>query len=60
VARLNAAARRAGESAELRARLADGLGMSVFTSTPEEAAAFIRAETAKWTQAVRAAGIEPE
>jgi len=60
VARLNAAASHAGEARELRARLAETLGMSVRTSSPEDAAAFIRAETVKWTEAIRAAGIEPE
>jgi hypothetical protein len=34
--------------------------MQVRSSTPEDAAAFMRAETAKWTNAIRAAGIEPE
>jgi len=60
VARLNAAVRQAGEAPELRARLAETLGMAVRTSTPEAAAQFIRAETVKWTNAIRAAGIEPE
>jgi hypothetical protein len=34
--------------------------MQIMTGTPEEATAFMRAETVKWTQAIRAAGIEPE
>jgi tripartite-type tricarboxylate transporter receptor subunit TctC len=58
--RLNQAVRAATDSAELRERLATGLGMAVRPSTPEEAVAFIAAETVKWTNAIRAAGIEPE
>jgi hypothetical protein len=34
--------------------------MAVRPTSPEEAAAFMRAETVKWTNAIRAAGIEPE
>ncbi len=60
IQRLNLALRRASEDATLRARLGEALGMQVMTGTPEEAAAFMRAETVKWTQAIRAAGIEPE
>ena len=30
------------------------------SSTPEELAAFVRRETAKWAKVVKAAGIEPE
>ncbi|MDW8315642.1 MAG: tripartite tricarboxylate transporter substrate-binding protein [Rhodovarius sp.] len=60
IQRLNAAVRHAGADPTLRARLAEGLGMQIMTGTPEEAAAFIRAEVVKWTNAIRAAGIEPE
>jgi tripartite-type tricarboxylate transporter receptor subunit TctC len=60
VSRLNAAVRRAGEQADLRERLSSGFGMVVSTSTPEEAAAFVKAETQRWTSAIRTAGIEPE
>jgi tripartite-type tricarboxylate transporter receptor subunit TctC len=60
VSRLNAAVRRAGEQADLRERLSSGFGMVVSTSTPEEAAAFVKAETQRWTSAIRPAGIEPE
>lgn len=60
IARLNAAVRHAASSAELRQRLGDTLGMAVTPSSPEEAAAFVRSETVKWTNAIRAAGIEPE
>ncbi len=58
--RLNAAARHAGADATLRERLGTGMGMTVKTGSPEEARAFMRAETVKWTNAIRAAGIEPE
>ena len=34
--------------------------MALITGTPEQAAAFAASETVKWTQAIRAAGIEPE
>jgi len=60
VARLNQAVVHAARSEEVRSRLASGLGMTVGSSTPEEAAAFVRAETVKWTNAVRQAGIEPQ
>jgi tripartite-type tricarboxylate transporter receptor subunit TctC len=60
IARLNAAVRAAMEQPELRERLASGLGMAVRPSTPEEAATFVAAETVKWTNAIRAAGIDPE
>ena len=60
VSRLNAAVRRAGEQADLRDRLSSGFGMVVSTSTPEEAAAFVKSETQRWTSAIRTAGIEPE
>ena len=60
LARLNAAVRHASANPELRQRLEQVLGMTVTPSTPEEAAAFMRSETVKWTNAIRAAGIEPE
>jgi tripartite-type tricarboxylate transporter receptor subunit TctC len=60
IALLNRAVAAAVAAPELRERLAAGLGMTMRASTPEEAAAFVRAETAKWTRAIRAAGIEPQ
>jgi tripartite-type tricarboxylate transporter receptor subunit TctC len=60
LARLNAAVRHASANPELRQRLEQTLGMSVTPSTQEEAVAFLRSETVKWTNAIRAAGIEPE
>ncbi len=35
-------------------------GMDVVAGTPQEFAAYIRAETAKWSKIVKAAGIQPE
>ncbi len=60
IARLNQAVRHAMDDATLRTRLSDGFGMALLPSTPEEAAAFIRAETQKWGDAIRAAGIQPQ
>jgi tripartite-type tricarboxylate transporter receptor subunit TctC len=34
--------------------------MVVATSTPEEAATFVKTEIQRWTSAIRTAGIEPE
>ena len=44
---------------ESRERLAAD-GAEVVGSTPDELAAFLKAETAKWINVVKAAGIEPE
>jgi len=44
----------------LQARMTQTLGMALMTGTPEEARDFVRRETVKWTNAIRAAGIEPE
>jgi tripartite-type tricarboxylate transporter receptor subunit TctC len=60
ITRLNEAVRNAANSRALQDRLGSTLGMAVRPSTPEEAATFIAAETIKWTNAIRAAGIEPE
>jgi tripartite-type tricarboxylate transporter receptor subunit TctC len=46
-------------SPESAKRLA-GDGAEVIASTPEEFAAFIKAETVKWAKVVKAAGIQPE
>jgi tripartite-type tricarboxylate transporter receptor subunit TctC len=58
--RLNAAARQAAESAEVRERLGGNLGMTVRASTPAELTAIVRAEAEKWAKAVADAGIERE
>ena len=60
IAILNRAVVAAVASEEMRSRLVGALGMAVRSSTPEDAAAFVRAETTKWTNAVRQAGIEPQ
>lgn len=60
LARLNAAVRHASANPELRQRLEQTLGMTVTPSTQEEAVAFLRSEAAKWSDAIRAAGIQPE
>jgi tripartite-type tricarboxylate transporter receptor subunit TctC len=60
IERLNAAVHQAAADPTLRERLGGGFGMAVIPSTPAEAADFMRAETVKWTNAIRAAGIEPE
>ena len=59
VARLNRAVTAALELPETRTRLG-AFGMNIRPSTPEQAVAFVRAETVKWTNAIRQAGIEPE
>ncbi|MEO3475188.1 tripartite tricarboxylate transporter substrate binding protein [Roseomonas sp. CAU 1739] len=59
VTRLNAAVTAALATPEVRTRLGT-FGMDIRGSTPAEAVAFVRAETVKWTNAIRQAGIEPE
>ena len=59
VTRLNAAVAAALGTPEVRTRLGT-FGMDIRGSTPAEAVAFVRAETTKWTNAIRQAGIEPE
>jgi len=44
---------------EVRAQL-ESLGFEVTESTPEEFTAFVKAEMAKWSKALSAAGIKPE
>jgi tripartite-type tricarboxylate transporter receptor subunit TctC len=48
---------RAVNSPEVRERL-EGLGAEIIASTPEEYAAYIRSEIAKWDKVIRAAGIK--
>ncbi len=59
VQRLNEEIIRALNLPDVRERLA-GLGAQVRTSTPEQFAAFIRSELAKWGQAVRDSGAKVE
>ena len=44
---------------DVKARLA-GLGLEPAPMPPDEFAAFIRQEIAKWTKEIREAGIQPE
>jgi tripartite-type tricarboxylate transporter receptor subunit TctC len=55
--KLNAAARRALASDDIKARLAQ-LGMSNTSSTPEEFNAYIKSEIAKWGQVIKDANIQ--
>jgi len=59
VSRLHAETVRALQSAEVRNRLSAD-GADPVGSTPEEFAALLRGETAKWAKVVRQAGITPE
>jgi tripartite-type tricarboxylate transporter receptor subunit TctC len=59
VARLNEAARRSAEAKDLRERFAP-VGLEVSSSSPEELAARVKVEAAKWSKAMADAGIEPE
>ena len=59
VARLNEAAVAALADPELKAKL-EGLGATVVGSTPEQLAAHVRAELAKWAPVVAASGAQIE
>jgi tripartite-type tricarboxylate transporter receptor subunit TctC len=59
VARLNAEVGRAMQTPELRARL-DSEGALPAPGTPEEFAAFIRAEIARWDAVLKRAGIQQQ
>jgi tripartite-type tricarboxylate transporter receptor subunit TctC len=59
VSRLNEAARRSATAPDLKERFAP-IGLEVATSTPEELAARVKTEAAKWSKAMTEAGIEPE
>lgn len=59
VGKVNAEAARALQSADLKGRLA-ALGLEPVGSTPEAAAAFIKAEIAKWAPVVKAAGMKAD
>jgi len=58
-ARLHAAAARAAQSAELKARLAPD-GSHAVGGTPEEFGAFLVADVEKWRRVVKATGAKPE
>ena len=59
VIRLNAELVKIMHSAELRERLA-AMGTEALTSTPEEFAAYIKREIAKWGEVVRKAGVKAD
>lgn len=59
VGRLHAATVAALSDPEVKAKLAS-LGVTLVGNTPEVFAAYIRSETDKWAQVVKAAGIVPE
>jgi len=59
VARLNDAVRRSAEAKEVRDRFAP-IGLELAPGTPEQLAARVKTESAKWTRAMAEAGIEPE
>lgn len=57
VRRLNAEAKRALNSPDVKAKLAK-TGNEPVASSPEEFAAFLRAETAKWAKVIKDSGLE--
>jgi tripartite-type tricarboxylate transporter receptor subunit TctC len=59
VARLNAELVKAINMSDVRKRFID-LGADPIGSTPDELAAYIRNELAKWGKVIKAAGIKPE
>jgi tripartite-type tricarboxylate transporter receptor subunit TctC len=59
VARLNAELVKVMQSPEMKQRLS-GLGTDAVTSTPEEFAAYIQAEIAKWGDVIRKAGLKAD
>lgn len=59
IARLHAEIARIMRLEEIKAKFAD-LGAAAIGSTPEELAAFLRVETAKWAEVVKAANIKVE
>ncbi|MCZ8313312.1 tripartite tricarboxylate transporter substrate-binding protein [Phreatobacter sp.] len=60
VTKLNAAVRAAAAAPEVRTALGDNLGMVIAPSSPDELAARVVAEAAKWAEAARVAGIEKQ
>jgi len=59
IAKLNDAARKAAEARDLHDRLAP-IGLDLASSTPDQLAARVKTEAAKWSKAMTEAGIEPE
>lgn len=60
IAALNAAIRKAVVSPEVQDKLVKGMGMSISASSPEELAANVKRESAKWMKAATEAGIEKQ
>jgi tripartite-type tricarboxylate transporter receptor subunit TctC len=59
VSRLNDAARRSVAAPDVKERFVP-IGLDLASSTPEELAARVKVEAAKWSKAMKEAGIEPE
>lgn len=59
IAKLNADAIKVLGMPETKKRLAER-GIDAMPSTPEQFAAFIKAENAKWAKAAKDAGVEPK
>lgn len=59
IARLNDSVKRSAEARDLRERFAP-IGLDIASSTPEQLAARVKTEAAKWSKAMSEAGIEPE
>ena len=59
VTRLHADINRVLALPEIRTKIAD-LGAEIVTSTPEQFAAYIKTETAKWAKLIREVGVKPE
>lgn len=60
VDKLNAAVRQAASAPEVVNALSANLGMEIAPSSPDELAARVASEAAKWAEAVRMAGIEKQ
>lgn len=60
IAKLNDAIVKASASPEVQDKLGKGLGIAVSSSTPDELAANVKREGAKWQKAVTDAGIEKQ
>jgi tripartite-type tricarboxylate transporter receptor subunit TctC len=59
LSRLNDAVRRSAEAADVRERFAP-IGLELAPSSPDELAARVKVEAAKWARAMTEAGIQPE
>ena len=60
IAKLNDSVRKAGAGPDVQEKLGKGMGLAVATSSPEELAARVKVESAKWAKAVADAGIEKQ